>query len=314
MRTFIIKAALACVAVCATPFAAAQAWPAKSVRVVHSFGAGSGSDQIARIVAAELQGSFKQAFVIDPKPGAAGVISVQELMRAPADGYTLMMAPSTVLAANPSLYKKLAYEPTRDFTPIGLICTVPTVLLVDAKLPVKNVNELVAYARSRHLSYGYGSSTSQIAGAALVNLNKLDATGVGYKSTPSGLTELAGGQLAFMFADLPASQPLLESGRVRAIAVAAEKPSALLPDVPTLGGFEVTGWASLVGPAGMPREIASQLNSEMNRILARKEVADKLLAIGCEVSTTTQREFASYIQRQIAVYAQKVKESRVEPQ
>ncbi len=315
MRKLVIRAALACITACVSAVAAAQAYPSKTVRMVHSFGVGSGSDQIARILAAELQTSLKQPFVVDPKPGAAGVISVQELERQPADGYTLMMAPSTVLAANPSLFKKLAYDPGKDFMPIGLICTVPTVMLVDAKLPVNSVAELIAYGRSKPLNYGYGSSTAQIAGAAFVKLNKLaDATGVGYKSTPDGLTNLAGGQLSFMFADLPASQGLIQSGRIRPIAIAAEKRSVLLPDLPTMGGFEVTGWASLVGRATMPPDIAAQLNAEMNRILTRKDVADKLLSIGCEVSTTTQHEFASYIQRQIAVYAQKVRESGVEPQ
>ena len=226
----------------------AQAYPNRAVKIIHSFGVGSGSDQIARIVAAELQTSFKQPFVVEPKPGAAGFIAAQEVMKAAPDGYTLFMAPSTVLAANSSLFKKLPYDPVKDFSPVGLICTVPTLLVVDANLPIKSVADLLSYAKAKgHISYGYGSSTAQIGGAALTNVNKLNATGVGYKSSTLALTDVVGGQTAFMFIDIGASQALVQAGRVRPIAVANEERSALVPDLPTIAatpgmaGFELTG-------------------------------------------------------------------------
>ena len=300
--------------------ARAQAYPAQPVRIVVPYPAGGGADAVARMLAQHMSIGVGQSFVVENRPGASGIIGNDYVAKSAKDGYTLLYV-GMPFALSPALVAKLPYRTVEDFSPVGLICTVPTLLVVDANLPIKSVADLLSYAKAKgHISYGYGSSTAQIGGAALTNVNKLNATGVGYKSSTLALTDVVGGQTAFMFIDIGASQALVQAGRVRPIAVANEERSALVPDLPPIAatpgmaGFELTGWASMAGPVGMPAEIVNRLNAEMNRILKRKDINDKLLGIGCEVATTTPDEFGRYIQKQIASYAQKVREAGVQPQ
>jgi tripartite-type tricarboxylate transporter receptor subunit TctC len=316
-----LKWTMVLMSVSLTHSAGAETWPSKPVRVVTAFSAGSGSDQFARIIAAEFQNVFKQAFIVDPKPGAAGFIAAEFVAKAPADGYTIMVTASSIQAANPHQFKKLPYDPLKDFTPVGLICTVPHVLVVDANLPIKSVTDLIAYGRSaKKFNFAYGNTTGQIGGASFSVLTKMNALGIPYKSTPQALTDIVGGQAGFMVVDLASSQALIKAGKIRTIAVATDQRSALAPDLPTvastanIGSFDVTGWSAMVAPAGLPPEILNRLNTELNRALARKDVADKILAAGCEVAPTTPAKLGQFMVQQLDSFGKKFKDAGIEPE
>lgn len=302
--------------------ALAQAWPAKPVKIVTAFAAGSASDIIARMLAQELQAEYNQPFVVDNKPGASGFIAAEFLTKSAPDGYTLMLTTNTVNSANPHLFKKLPYDPIKDFTPIARICNATFVLAVAAENPAKSVAELISAARANlgKTNFAYGNSTGQIAGAAFNNLVGLGATAVPYKSTPQALTALVAGEVTFLFVDLASSQALLKGGRIRALAVTTEARSSLAPDVPPLAtsanlpGFDLAAWVGIVGPAAMPADIVNRLSASINRILARKEVTERLTALGTDVSPGTSVELQAYMAQQLVSWRDKIKAAGIQPE
>ena len=301
---------------------AQQPWPAKPVRLVTAFGAGSASDIVARMIAEDLQAAFGQAFVVDNKPGASGILATDFVAKAPPDGYTILLATNTTHSVNPFMFRKLPYDPVRDFTPIARICYFPFVLLVNAESGIKSVAGLRQYAQANpgKVRYGYGNSTGQIASAALDTLTKLGATAVPYKSSPQVLVDLIGGQITYAFGDLASSAAHLKSGRVHALAVSTEQSSALAPDLPPLAsaaslpGFDLAAWVGIFGPHGLPPEITQKLSARINQMLARKDVADKLAAMGAELAAAPAPEFASYVRRQLDVWGAKVKAANIQPE
>ena len=302
--------------------ASAQEWPVRPVRIVTAFGPGSASDIVARMIAEDLQSTFKQPFVVDNKPGASGILAAEMVAKSPADGYTLFLTTNTANSVNPYLFKKLPYDPIKDFTPIARVCYFPFVLAVNADLPVKNVADLLAYGRNARnkVSYAYGNSTGQVVGAAFSSLARLDATAVPYKSTPQALTDLIGGQVTFMFVDLASSRPHVAAGRVRVLAVTSEQPSAMAPDLPTIAsaaqlpGFDLSAWVGVISPAGMPKALVDRLSSRIASMLARREIIDKLTALGAEVAPGSAAELDAYMKRQLDVWGRKVRDAGIQPE
>jgi len=302
--------------------ASAQAWPGKPIKLVIPFAAGSATDIVARALAEELRVSLGQPIVVESKPGASAQIAAEFVARSAPDGYTLFLTTNTSHSANPHLFRKLPYDPIKDFTPIGRLCFFPFVLAVDPKLPVSTPSQLVAFTKENagKVSYAYGNSTGQVAGAALNNLMRLGAQSVPYKSTPQALTDLVGGQVAFMFVDLASSQQHLKAGRLRAIAVSTEKRSQLAPELPTLGetlglqGFDLSAWVGLFGPAGLPTEIASRLSAEIVAIGNKKEFRERIDAVGGEPAPADAAEFGAYVRRQLDVWGQKVRDAGIQPE
>ncbi len=316
----IIKRALPILTLALCSAAQAGDWPAQPVRILTAFGPGTASDMVARMIAEDLQNTFKQPFIVENKPGASGILAATAVAEAAPDGYTLFLTTNTANSANPYLFKKLPYDPVASFTPIARVCNFPFVLAVEAKLPVNSVAELIQYSHKtpNGLSYAYGNSTGQVAGAAFKSLTGLKATAIPYKSTPQAMTDLIGGQVAFMFVDLASSQPNMQAGRLRTLAVSTEKRSALVPELPTvaeaanLPGFDLAAWVGVMGPAGLPQEITEQLSTQINRMLARPDVVAKLTAMGAEVSPAPAAEFADYLQRQLVVWKTKVNEAGIQ--
>ena len=220
------------------------------------------------------------------------------------------------------MFKKIPYDPINDFTPIARVCYFPFVLAVNASLPVHTPRELIDYAQNSKqvISYGYGNSTGQVAAAAFSTLTKINATAVPYKSSPQVMTDLIGGQITFLFGDLASSAVHIKSGRIRAIAVTTERRSALAPDLPSvaaaanLPGFDLTAWVGVVGPAQLPADITQKLSTEINRILARKDILDRLKAMGAEPAPALASEFGDYMKQQLSVWGQKVKDSGIQPE
>jgi len=260
--------------------------------------------------------------VVDNKPGASAQIAADFVAKSAPDGYTLFLTTNTSHSANPFLFKKLSYDPIRDFTPVARTIFLPFILAVDPKLPVKSVQDLIGYAKANpgKVSYAYGNSTGQVAGATLSRMGKIDTIAVPYKSTPPAMTDIIGGSVAYMFVDFAASRAQVQAGKLRPIAVSTEKRSALLPDVPAVAetpgfaGFDLTSWGGMLGPAGMPRDIVDKLNAELKKIYARADVRERLTPIGAEPSTSSPEEMAEFLKVQLASWGRKIKDAGIEPE
>ena len=282
--------------------AMAQAYPSKPVKIVIGFGPGSGTDIVARLLAEEFQKMLGQPFIVENKPGAAAQIAANQVKAAPPDGYTLLLTSNTTHSVNPHIFKKLQYDPIADFTPIGGVGYFPFILAVDAKLPVKTPQELVAWAKANkgNVFYAYGTPTVQIPAEAINKIEKLEATGVPYKSSPDAMTDVIGGRAQFMVVDLASSQPQVKAGRLRALAVAGPQRAPGLPDVPTLeeagvAGIDVAQWYAVFAPAGTPKAIVERLNEALNQVLADRDVVRRMEDNGASVEASTPAQLRELV-------------------
>jgi len=300
--------------------ALAQSYPLKPVKLVVPFAPGSATDSAGRVVAQALGERLKQAVVVESKPGASGIIAAELVAKSAPDGYTLFMTTNTSHSANPSMFRKLPYDPIRDFAPIILLGELPFVLVVNNALPVKTVNELIAYARANpgKLSFPYASSTSQVSSETLKAMTKIDVVGIPYKSSPQATTDLISGQTQFFITDFATSLPQLRAGKMRAIAVTPRRTSAM-PGIPaideSLPGFDLISWNGVLAPAGTPPEIIAKLNAELKAVLAMPEVRERLGALGYDVTGTgSPGDFAEFLKREIAKWAKWVKDAGIQPE
>jgi tripartite-type tricarboxylate transporter receptor subunit TctC len=314
-------AAFAAALVLAASLARADTWPSKPVTLVIPFAPGSGTDNVGRIVSQRLSERLKQPVVVENKAGANGQIAAEYVAKAKADGYTLFMTTNTTHSANPSLYKQLRYDPIKDFTPIVRTGELPFAVAVNNELPIKSMKELIDYARANpgKMSYATPNSTSLVASETLKKEAKVEIVGVPYKSSPQALTDLIGGQVQVYVVDFGSGGAMLKAGRVRPIAVTPARGSKILPDVPpvanTLPGFDLTSWNGIFAPAGLPREIVDRISSEVQAVLAEKEVQEKLAAAGFEVwPSKSPEEFSRYVSEQLALWTRLIKAANVEPQ
>jgi tripartite-type tricarboxylate transporter receptor subunit TctC len=301
--------------------AMAQSYPDRPITLVVPFAAGSGTDAVARIVAQKLGERLKQPVIIDNRAGANAQIGVEFAAKAKPDGYTLLMATSTSHSANPGLYKNLRYDAVRDFTPIARTGILPFVLVVKPSLPVKNVKELIAYARANpgKLSFASPNSTSMLAAETLGNMANLDLINVAYKSAPQALTDLLGGHLDFYVVDFAVGLPSIRTGKVRALGLTMAHRSRLLPDVPpladTIPGFDLNPWNGIFGPAHLPKPIADRLAAELQAVLADKETQEKFAGVGFDVlPSKSPEEFAQYVAEQQAYWGKLIKQARIQPE
>ena len=285
--------------------AAQSAWPtAKPITLVVPYGAGGTNDIIARAVAAKLTQALGQSVVVENRPGAGGNVGAASVARAPADGYTLLTAPVSLLSINKWVYRGMGFDPEKDFAPITMVGRVPNVLLVNPAVPVLSMEELIRYLRAnpQKLSFAsMGSGTSgHLSGEMLKTLANVDMQLVPYKGSAPALNDLMGNHVQMMFDNLPTALPLVKSGKLRAFAVTSAQRSPLLPDVPTLTeagvkGFEATAWFGFVAPAGTPAPILDRLNAEVLKALSDRSFRAELTAQGVEVVGNSRAEFARLI-------------------
>ena len=314
MKIFAAASALLCSA------AVAQTYPTHPVKLVVPFPAGSATDQIARVAGAELQAALKQPFVVENKAGAQGAIAAAEVAKAAADGYTLMVTTNTPHAANVSLFKKLNYDPVTDFTAITRLGTTSFMLMVRPDFPARSLKEFLAQVRSQpgKLSAGYGSAGSQVSLAMLKQLGKLDLVEAPYKGIPQAITDTMGGSLQFTFVDLGNALAQAKGGKLRGLGVTSPKRTPLAPELPAIAeelpGYEVIAWFGLVAPAKLPAAIVQRLNDVAMKALATPEVKAKFGTLGTDVAPLNPREFASFIQREVASWAKLVKLAGIEPE
>ncbi len=309
---------IAAAALCLAAASVHAQYPAKQVRMVVGFPPGQATDIVARLVAEKLSLRLGQSFFIDNKPGAAGIIGTELVVKAPPDGYTLQMNSSGPLSVNPGLYAKLPYDPVRDLQPISLAATVPLFLVVHPSLKANNVRELVALAKSQPGKLNYASGGSGVTNHLVMEMFKfaagLDMTHVPYKGGPPAVTDLIAGQVSLMFETGPGILPHVRSGKLRALGVGSVNRSAATPDLPTIAeqgypGFDGVAWIGLVAPAGVPRAIVDKLAAETAAIIALPDVRERLLALGAEPAANTPDEFGAYIKSEIAKWGKVIKES-----
>lgn len=305
----------------ATPSMGSDAYPSRPIRLVVPFAAGSGTDAVARITAKELGDALGQNVVVDNRPGANGAIAAELVAQSAPDGYTLFMTTNTTHSANPSLMKKLPYDPIKDFTPVARMGNLPFMLVINPKLPVKSVAELIAYARTHPgMSYASGNSTGIVSGATFGRMAGIDLLHVPYKSTPPAMTDVIAGQVPMMFVDVAAGIANVKAGKMRALAVTTAQRSRLLPDLPPIGdtpelkGFDITSWNGVFAPARMPAPIVDRLNRELSKIAASKEAAPKFEALGFEAFGQSPQQFASFVNSELVKWTRLVKDAGIQPE
>lgn len=302
--------------------AVAQDYPSKPVKIVIGFGPGSGTDLVARMMADELQKTFNQPFVVENRPGAAAQIAANQVKAAAPDGYTLLLTSNTTHSVNPHIFKKLTYDPIADFTPIGGIGFFPFILAVDAKVPAKTPKEFVSWAQANKgkVFYAYGTPTVQIPAEAINRIEKLDAIGVPYKSSPDAMTDVIGGRAQFIVVDLASSQPHVKSGRLRPLAVTSSKRTSLAPDLPTveetlgIKDFDLAAWTGLFGPANLPRDVVDKLGNALQAILNRPDIRERMLSNYIEPTPSDPATFRAMVRKQLDVWGEKVKISGIQPE
>jgi len=299
---------------------AAAAYPERPIRILVPFPAGSATDQLARQVSNEMQKHLGQPMVVENRPGAQGIIAVGTLTDSPPDGYTLMISANTAIAANVSLFKKLPYDPRKDFTPVAGLGSNLLVLMVRKDFPAQNTREFIDYVKQRpgKLSAGYGSSSSQVSLAMLKSMAGLDVLAVPYKGIPDAVTDVLGGTLDFTFVDAANSIAQAKGGKLKPIAITARQESPLTPgwaplakDVP---GFDITAWFALVGPSGLPPEVVKKLAGAAQDVLQEPQLSKRLLDTGIAAGYQDPAELTRFIDSEIDKWAALVKQAGIEPQ
>ena len=299
--------------------AIAQDFPSKPITLIVPFAPGGSSDVIARLVGAKLTESLKQTVVIESKPGGAGVIAMQIAARAPADGYTLILGHIGTMAVNPAMFEKLPYDAVKDFMPVSLVATVPTVLVVHPSLPATNLKEFLDLAKAKPGSINLGSagngSAGHLASEYLKQVTKLDKDSivhVPYRGTGPMLTDLLAGQTQATVTGAIPVLPHIKAGKLRVIAVGTTKRLDVLPDVATVAeagfpGFETSQWYGILAPANTPTAIVTKLSTEIAAALKAPEVVAKLKADGSEPIGSTPEEFAAFITQEAVRWGAVVK-------
>jgi tripartite-type tricarboxylate transporter receptor subunit TctC len=298
----------------------AQGYPSKPVKLVVPFPAGSATDQVARLAGQQLQEALKQPFVVENKPGAQGVIAAEFVAKAAPDGYTLLVTTNTPQAANVSLFKKLPYDPVKDFEPVVRLSTTSFMLMAKPDFPAKNLKELLAYVRSQpgKFSAGYGSAGSQVSIAMMKAMGKLDVVEVPYKGIPQTVTDVLGGTLSFTFVDLSNALPQIKGGKLKGYAVTSEKRTPLAPDVPAMAeelkGYDLIAWFALMAPAGTPKEIVQLLFDATSKSIQKNEIKEKFAFIGTDVAPMNPAQLGAFIKSEIAKWAVLVKQAGIQPE
>ena len=303
-------AVFACIAALAGPGAAlAQNYPSKPIRIVVPQAPGAQSELFARMLGQKMSESLGQPIVNDPRPGAGGAIGAEVGARAAPDGYTLLMGTNSTHGANPALYAKLPYDPVKDFAPIALTVGMPYVLSVHPSLPVTNLNQLIAFAKSRPGQMNFASagngSTHHLCGEFLKSMAHINIVHVPYKGGPPASAATISGEVSMLFNTVGSVHSHIKNGRLRGIGVAATRRSGQLPEVPTmseagLAGFEVMSWFGLLAPAGTPQTIISRLNAETIKALNTPELKSAIAAMGADIVSGSPEQFADHIKSEIA--------------
>ncbi len=311
LSTLALTLGLACTA-------AAQPYPSKSIRLIVGSSAGGGGDTFARLVGQALTASLNQQVIIDNRPGAGGNLGADLVAKAPPDGYVLLFVFSGHVL-NPTLYPKLPFDTVRDFAAVSLLARNESVLVVHPSVPVKSVKELIAFAKRYpgRLTIGALPSSSQHLGSELFKLRAgIDLLFIPYKGNGPALTDVLGGQLDVMFNTLAITMPFVQSGKLRALAVAGEQRSKIAPELPTmseagLARFSFAGWYGILAPAATPEAVVKRLNQALVETVKAPALAERIAAMGNEPVGSTSGEFDAFIKQEIPKWAQVIRAAKI---
>ena len=317
MRSRFMDRFLAVLALALAPMlAAAQPWPAKPVKMVVPFAAGGATDVVARLLAQKLGDAWGQTVIVEDRAGAGGNIGADVVAKSPADGYTLLMASGSIVTANPYMYKSMTFDPAKDLVPITNIASGPQVIVVNAASPFKDLRELIAYAKANPKKVNFGSAgvgtQVHLAGENFAYAAGIDMTHVPYKGESAALTDLLGGQIQMVPANLSGAINFIQGGKLRALAVTSRERNPQLPDVPAaaevLPGFENAGWFGLLAPAGTPQEVIDKVYRDSAKILASEEFKARLAQLGMAPVGNAPAQFAAAIREESARWAKVIHE------
>lgn len=303
------------------PALAQAAYPTKTIRIIVPYPPGGTTDLLGRLVADQLKSGLGATVVVENKPGAGTTLGAEQVARSDPDGYTLLMATSTTLAINKTLYKKLPYDPVRDFTPIALVAGVPFALIINPQIPDKTLPEFIAYAKSKPgLAYGSaGNGSPQHLGAEMLKAAAgIDIRHVPYRGSVPAMLDVIAGHIPFMVVDLQPALQQIREGKVRVLGVTSPKRVAAAPDIPTLAeaglpGFELVAWQGVVAPSGVPRAIVDQLAAQIGTLVADPATREKLTAISLEpLPASTPDSFSAYVKAEVDRWAPIVRNSGAE--
>ena len=315
MKHFLTAAIVATSLIAASAFAA---YPDKPIRVVIGFPAGGPLDQHARLLTDRLQAVLGQPIIIDYKSGAGGTVGAQDVMKAPADGYTLMLANTGVMVINPAVYTKLPYNTLKDFTPIARTAMQPLALLVNPKVPANTLKEFIAYAKSKPGQVNYGSAgnggISHLVPEMFKTATGLFMVHIPYRGSAPAFTDLMAGQVQFMAESIPQAANYHKQGKVRALAVTSKERNPALPDIPTviesgIKGFEVVGFYGFLAPAGLPKDITAKLSDAFKQVMTSPDIRNRMVTQGADPAFLGSDEFAQFLVSEMPRWAQAVKAS-----
>jgi tripartite-type tricarboxylate transporter receptor subunit TctC len=314
-----LLAALVCLAAC-DAVAADSAYPLRPVRFIVPFAPGGSTDTLARTLAQKLSEALGQQVVVDNRSGGNGNIGTELVARAAPDGHTIVLGYIANLGIGPSLYAKLPFDPVKDFAPVTLLAVAPNILVAHPSVPVKNVRELVAYAKANPNKVNYASaavaSLGHLAGELLNSLAGIQMQHVPYKGSGQAVIDLLAGQVQVMVSGMSSVMPHIRGGKLRPLAVTGAQRSPAVPEVPTIAeagypGFEASAWYSVMAPAGTPKPVVARLNGEILRALKMPEVKDRLENVGFEIVGSSPEQCGTYIRNEIVKWAKVVKASGI---
>jgi tripartite-type tricarboxylate transporter receptor subunit TctC len=296
----------------------AQTFPSKQIRFVVPFPAGSATDAVGRVVGQAMSEALGQPITVENKAGAQGTIGAKDVKDAAGDGYTLLVTTSTTQAAVTSLMKSVPYDPVKDFTPIGKIGTTPFVLITQQTFPATDLKGLIANAKANpgKLAFGQGSSGSWVSGSLFGSMAGAEILMVPYKGIPPAITDLLGGNLQIVFADLGNAMAQLKGGKVKAFGVTAPKRASQLPDVPAIAevlpGYDLVAWFALMAPANVPKDVAAKLTTTLQAVLQKPDVKQKLSNAGIDIDSTDAAGLAKLIESESKRWAELTKQAKIE--
>ena len=296
----------------------ADDYPTRPITLVAVFGPGSASDTICRVIADKLSPAIGQPVIVEDRPGADGALAALYVHHQPADGYTLLMGTNSPLSADPFIHKDLNYDPIKDFVPITRVGSFTLMLVINPKLPIHSIKELVDYARANpgQLSFASGNTAGIVGGHTLAKWAEISMLHVPYKTTGPALSDIIAGRVSMMFADFTTAMPHVAAGTVRPLAISRIHRSSLYPDLPTMDeagikGFDLDAWAGLVAPTGTPQLVVTKLNRELRKVIDSPDVQARLKNIGFEGFSSTPEEFGAFMKVQLAKWEQMVKDAGI---
>ena len=302
--------------------AAAQSFPTKAITIVIPATPGGAIDLTARVIGPKLTDAWGKPVVVENKAGATGIIGTEFIAKAAPDGHTLVLVASSH-AINPSMFKKLPYDTVKSFEPVVLTHVLPLVLVVHPSLPVKNVQELIAYGKANPQKLSFASSgpggAPHMSGELFKSMTGIDMLHVPYKGSTAAHSDLLSGRTTLMFDTVSAVNAHVKGGALRALAVTTPKRSAAMPEVPTMAeaglkGYETSTWGGVLAPAGTPKDVVAKLNAEMNKALAAPDVRQRMLDAGIEPQGGTPQQFATFIQSEMVKWGKVAKTAGIQPE